>query len=452
MPAPADILCFELELFTRTCSTQVDGVLFNEEALDYRALQLTPGILAVNSNYGHVALEGHERHLKRPSPPVVKPGRRVPPKQGDGSCFNSCISVTCQVPPAFVGRVPRIKREYKGKLFRNGSGQIYGVLMKDQSDGLAVLQYLVDFIRANAGFRALAPGAAIESVEAVDAAADSAEAEDTTEAEEAAEAGAEEAAEAGAEEAAVAGAEEAAEVGEAEEAVEEEAAEAAEAPAGPVVKDGITVPTAEWSTRTVDVEVKTGNGEVEIVAMTIPVAPTYVVPRADVAPAPGVAEALPPLHQPVIQNFKSVINMPPNSVIDLSALKNGVLRLNDAGSTQFPVGICTIMSDRTPKLQFSLLLPVDPADLKAGGKSGAAKRAGSAAKRAAAAKRTGGAQVNEPAPTVSVLVNVFKSGKINVLGITALSYPRLGDIAHAACDVFAQLWDEIVVELPEPDE
>jgi hypothetical protein len=73
----------------------VNKVFINVKDLDYKELcqklvkcELTfdKGIAAINSNFGHLSLEGQEKQITKPK--IKKDGRKI---IGDGSTFNSSI-------------------------------------------------------------------------------------------------------------------------------------------------------------------------------------------------------------------------------------------------------------------------------------------------------------------------------------------------------------------------
>ena len=103
-------------------------------------------LLAVNSNFGHAAQPGAERHLKSPKPPAPRqaPSRGRPRKvQGDGTCFNSAIEPVVAV--GLAGLAPG--KVYYVKCFpTTGETQVPGVVLPDLSDGHAVLAAFVAYL------------------------------------------------------------------------------------------------------------------------------------------------------------------------------------------------------------------------------------------------------------------------------------------------------------------
>ena len=170
MEPPAEILRADLKAFTRTNGTRLAGVSFSEEKIDFARLRLTPGIRAVNSNYGHVVHAAWPALLKRPPPPrPAQPGRRNHQPRGDGSCFNSCLELVTDVPPGVRARLPATKERYAAKLFRTGSVQVYGVMLPQQEDAAAVVELLRAFVCANPMLSAAAAAAAAAAADADDA-------------------------------------------------------------------------------------------------------------------------------------------------------------------------------------------------------------------------------------------------------------------------------------------
>lgn len=106
-----------------------------------------PAVLAVNSNYGHAALPGHECLLKAPRPAQANaPRRRARKVQGDGTCFNNTVEPIITLDAGS-------QKVYMVKCFpMTGETQIPGVVMPDLSDGPVVLRAYVDFLnRLGAG-------------------------------------------------------------------------------------------------------------------------------------------------------------------------------------------------------------------------------------------------------------------------------------------------------------
>lgn len=87
-------------------------------------------VVALNCNFGHKALPGHEDALKRPQPPPDPvAGRRRPRRpQGDGTCFNSAIEA--RVVPEGLGQYFALK-----SFPSTGQTQVPGVREPDFSDG-----------------------------------------------------------------------------------------------------------------------------------------------------------------------------------------------------------------------------------------------------------------------------------------------------------------------------
>lgn len=89
-------------------------------------------ILAINSNFGHKALQGHE-NLKKPP----KDRRN---KQGDGSCFNSNIEFS-------IFYEERIYHPKYNPV--NGTIQIPGIRKQDFSDVRDILNIILNYVEKN---------------------------------------------------------------------------------------------------------------------------------------------------------------------------------------------------------------------------------------------------------------------------------------------------------------
>lgn len=164
MPPPENVLTGRLSVFTSTCAVHFPDVAFSEITLAPADITLTRDILAVNSNFGHVAREDARAHVKPPNPPAHAPGTRIPYRQGDASCFNSCLEISVGVPAEVAARLPPAKKKYSTKLFRTGKAQVPGSLLEGSEDARAVVERLAEFIEANPGVREtrVAPNPAID--------------------------------------------------------------------------------------------------------------------------------------------------------------------------------------------------------------------------------------------------------------------------------------------------
>jgi hypothetical protein len=137
----------ELEMFVCTYEASLGNL-----HMDFRQLtaivcgNLREGILAVNSNFGHACLPGHEDLLKEPKPVVessVPSCSRVRKLQGDGTCFNSAVEVVVRVdhPLLPAGKV------YSVKCFPStGKTQVPGSILPDRADAHLVLVEFVAYL------------------------------------------------------------------------------------------------------------------------------------------------------------------------------------------------------------------------------------------------------------------------------------------------------------------
>lgn len=150
-----------MNMFVCTYEVRLGGMNFPFETFVERVQPREP-VVALNSNFGHKALPGHEHHLKAPkeaeeakdpAPAARRPGR--PPQagaerrprrkvQGDGTCFNSTVEPVV-VHPDYLG--PRGEKVYKVKCFpTTGCTQIPGVRCADYADGMAVAHAWVQYV------------------------------------------------------------------------------------------------------------------------------------------------------------------------------------------------------------------------------------------------------------------------------------------------------------------
>jgi hypothetical protein len=103
-------------------------------------------VLAINSNFGHVAQPGYEHLLKtkKASAPRTGPSRSHERKpQGDGTCFNSSIELAVSIEHEGV----KDDKLYFIKCFTTtGETQVPGTICHDLSDGHAAVQTFVDYL------------------------------------------------------------------------------------------------------------------------------------------------------------------------------------------------------------------------------------------------------------------------------------------------------------------
>lgn len=161
----AELLFTEMENSTCTAEGLLQEVDYNEEDI-MEFLNCCGSIVKIDSNYGHLKLEGYGL---APEAKKSKRGRKKKPKQkktrkyqGDGSGFNSQTTFSIlgthirkipNVPDKHTktsvklpGKFESVTKEYKVKLFRNGKVTIPGILTEDMVDIQAPLAELCEYL------------------------------------------------------------------------------------------------------------------------------------------------------------------------------------------------------------------------------------------------------------------------------------------------------------------
>lgn len=136
-----------LTLFVCTYVAELSGLRIGFAELTRLLCRDPQGcLLAVNSNFGHAAQRGFERHIKAPRPPRVRQGPtrgRARKVQGDGTCFNSAVEPVIALPGS-----PPDKVYYVKCFSTTGVTQVPGVVRPDLSDGHEVLVAFVGYLNA----------------------------------------------------------------------------------------------------------------------------------------------------------------------------------------------------------------------------------------------------------------------------------------------------------------
>ena len=106
---------------------------------------LNSDIVAVNSNYGHGATKGFEKHIRAPRRYLAGRARKM---QGDGSCFNHSVDTSIKIDKDFAAEKGiSADKVYVVKCFPStGTLHLPGVVAMDISDGPAILDKYIAFI------------------------------------------------------------------------------------------------------------------------------------------------------------------------------------------------------------------------------------------------------------------------------------------------------------------
>ena len=131
-----------LQLFTCTLSAKFENYQ-NDIIKLGELLEPKEDVLAINSNYIHKAQPDHEKHLKSPKESKKSKKININRRQGDGTCFRSCIEFIIKI------KNPNIPshKVYRPRLYPvSGELQIPGIIKSDFSDGYIILDVLSKFL------------------------------------------------------------------------------------------------------------------------------------------------------------------------------------------------------------------------------------------------------------------------------------------------------------------
>lgn len=140
-----------LKMFACTLRTHFKNMQFTN-FVDFSTRICTasdhPNFICINSNYGHYCKPGYESFIKSKTKKKNKSQNMAERKaQGDASCFNTAIEPILTIEPTPPGVTPG--KVYKIKCFPpTGQIQIPGVLNLDFSDGRAIMEIMLDYIKS----------------------------------------------------------------------------------------------------------------------------------------------------------------------------------------------------------------------------------------------------------------------------------------------------------------
>lgn len=131
----------DLTLFVCTYVAKLENINISFEILTkILSKKLTKNVVAINSNYGHFALDEYKKFIKSPKKKVLQ--TRTRKIQGDGTCFNSAIEPVIKLNDD-------TDKFYLIKCFpTTGETQIPGVIRSDLSDADEVLEIFVNYLNS----------------------------------------------------------------------------------------------------------------------------------------------------------------------------------------------------------------------------------------------------------------------------------------------------------------
>ncbi len=158
-----------LTMFTATYEATIENVRVTSHEALIKLLRPHGAIRALNCNFGHLAQPGYEHHLKLESKHARRLARRQNKEQklaptttrqrklqGDGTCFNSSIEVVIApgpsdtMPEGFAEIFARKRNPYYALKFfpAHGVTQVAGVIDPDLADGRFIVSLWVQFLSA----------------------------------------------------------------------------------------------------------------------------------------------------------------------------------------------------------------------------------------------------------------------------------------------------------------
>ena len=131
----------ELQLFT--CTLKAKYKDYKKDIIELgKSLEPKDNILAINSNYIHKVQPDYEKNPEKKKKNKTNQSTRK--KQGDGTCFRSCLEFVIKLENDNNNET----KVYKPKFYpATGEIQIPGVLKEDFSDGIKILEHLSYFIK-----------------------------------------------------------------------------------------------------------------------------------------------------------------------------------------------------------------------------------------------------------------------------------------------------------------